>query len=226
MKVVYYGFVVLIALFAICCSKPIDPSHPPIPPSHKLTFSDTFWVNFTLDGVQYSKMYAKDTANPPDGLDYYPTGDQYEARGAKYYLQNPKQYISILVGFGHGILSKDFAGAYQSFKSNFSPGNKTYRNILYPPQPGTNLAEIAYQDEQGNDWSTTWYKTDSTTGFTATTNQPTGKFTITEVKEMKDERDKDGLLIVKGTFNCKLFAVNGTGIKDIQNGSFVGLVRL
>jgi len=205
MKVIF-RLLALILLSNLACNKDSEPK--------KITYDAIFQVSFTLDGVQYSKTYGKDTANPGASLGYMPApGDYYTAPGARFHLTSLDHYIDIIVGFVHGSRNSDWPSTYESLKSNFAPGDKTYDHILYVPQTQPLKAEIIYSDTQGNGWSSTTYTYDPNRGFAAVINQPNGKFTITDMREIKNDRNEDGLLIVKGTFNCKLYEIDGPGVK-------------
>jgi len=193
-----------------------------LPAVKKMTYDVIFQVNFTLDGVQYSKVYGKDTANIAYPMGYNPVnGEEYQARGASFEFKNPFNYFNISIGSIHGTREKDWPAAYESFKSNFAPGDKAFEYLLFNSSTLPNKVEITWRDEQGQDWYSTKY---TNTPYAAEIIQPSGKFTITEMREIKNELSEEILLIVKGKFNCKLYEWDGPGVKDLEDGSFVALV--
>jgi len=192
-----------------------------------MTYDVIFQLNFTLDGVQYAKMYPQNVPNLPVAVEYTPVnGDDLHAVGGQYLFSGHENYLDFFVGFAHGSTLNNFPATYESLKNNFAPGDKVYDHIHYGLQTQSNKVEIEYRDPQDKFWSSTTYTANNSGAYTAVINQPTAKFTITEMREVKNEKNEDGELIVKGTFNCKLYQINGPGVKELKNGTFVALVGI
>ena len=164
-------FLPLVLLFNISCNK-----------NNEAFPYRTYRVSFTLDGVPYSKVYGIDTLNGIGGISYGIASGQYTACGSSFYFGNAVRYINIQIGTVHGITPFDSASNYQSFRNNYAPGNKPYDHLWHVVQTEPGKAEIQLFDQQGNEWSSTTYTLN--TYYTAVINQPTGKFTITGVREI------------------------------------------
>jgi len=204
----------LFLLLNLSCSKNLDSS------------SNRPQVRFTLDGVQYSRVYGKDTTNAMTEMGYSVGSNNYYQVGSLFDFDNTSSHslhISIAAVRNFGPLYYD--STYQSFKSNYSTGNKTFDHIQYVVTTDPGKVEIEYTDENGIEWSSTTY-THPNAGYTALINQPDGKFTITQLWESLDQYTQRKMLTVVGTFNCKLYQVNGPGVKDLRDGYFVAFAEM
>ena len=182
----------------------------------------TYEMHFTLDGVKYSKVFSKGTPNYISGLGYAMASGVYFIPGSAFDFQNSSSLYILVGSLNDTRYKNDFATAYQSFYSNYAPGNKAYDHLQYGVQLQPGKVEIRYFDENKVEWSSTTY---SGSSYTPTINQPTGKFNITLMRGVNGSSSLHRDLIFVGTFNCKLYQVNGPGVKDLQNGTFQALAE-
>jgi len=193
---------------------------------NNVSSSNTYQVKFTLDGVHYSKVYGKDSTNGMTELVFPIASGSYLACVSVYHFDDSPRSMQIQIGAIRDGRPADYTSTFASYKNNYFPGNKAFDHIGYVVQTDSEKVEINYRDENGTYWSSTTYTKNPNGGYTAIINQPTGKFTITQMWDTGNQNYLRRTLYVTGTFDCKLYEVNGPRVKDLHNGYFAAMTEL
>src|SRR5689334_13171424 len=126
--------------------------------------SNTYQVKFTLDGVQYSKIYGKDSTNGMTEFVYPISSGSYLTCGSMYHFNDSPRSLLIQVGAIRDGRPADYTSTVASYKSNYGTGNKAFDHLHYVVQTDSGKVEIEYRDENGTYWSSTTYTKNPNSG--------------------------------------------------------------
>ena len=197
-----------IALLFLSCDK--DLAH----------YDDVFEVHFKFNGKEYSKTIAKNTPNPlvVSTFEVSP-GIMYESQGALFELNDTSNITLSFGNFLRKVDDNNNGGNTERLKQMLPIGNREY-NLLNGDSTITNGVAISFIDGRTN-WLSAQWDAAKQNVKPVTTEQTGSTFIINEIKQTDYIAGSNNAFIIKGTFNCNLYAASANNEKKaLTDGTF------